>query len=104
MLDHLASDSLGRHEDTGDVDAHHLVNILGGVLKGRGLLLDAGSGDEAIEAAVLGGNGFNEGVEVLNVADISATVVQRGAELVLGAEGDLAEVWVRLSETVNGVD
>lgn len=104
VLDHLAGDGLRGHEDTGDIDAQQPVGILEGVVEGRGLLLDAGGGDEAVHTAVLIGDGLDEGVEAFDVAHVGAMVEEGGAQFVLGAISDLAEGRIRLEKAVDGVD
>jgi hypothetical protein len=102
--DHLAGNCLGGHEDAGDVDAEHAVAVLGGVVQGRGLLLDAGGGEEAVDAAVLVGDTLDEGVEVGLLADIGAVVGDGGVELGLCAGGDTGKVLTGLLQAVDDVN
>lgn len=77
--DHLPRRRLRRHEAPRHVDAHHQIAVARCVLQRRRLLLDAGCGDQTVQAAMLGGDLLDDGVQSLNLPDIDAAVVQRCA-------------------------
>lgn len=74
QADHLASHRLGRHEDAGHIYTQHLLGIRRRVFQSRRLLLNAGCGNEPVQAAVLVGNTLDDSVEVVHVPNIHAVV------------------------------
>lgn len=90
--DHLLGRRLGRHEHTRDVDLEHSVGILGRVLEGRRLLLDARGRYEAVQAALGVGDLLDDVVEQLRVTHVDPTVVQRSAQLLSSTLLDAVEV------------
>lgn len=86
VAEHLARGRRGRHEHALEVDVHHARHVLGLVLRGRGDLLDAGGGHDAVEPAVLFGDQLDLLVEAVHVAHILLPVVEEA--LVFGDFGD----------------
>lgn len=87
---HLLSHRLRRHEHARDINLEHGVAVLGRVLQCRGLLLDAGRGDQAVHAALGVGDVLDDAVEQFCVTHVDTTVMQFSAEI-LGALLDLGE-------------
>ena len=94
---HLLGYGLGGHEHARDVDLEHGVAVLSCVLQRGHFLLDTGSGNQAVHAALGIGNAFDDAVEQLRVTHIDATVVQLGAEL-LGTLLDCCKLWRLIGE------
>lgn len=88
---HLASNSLGRDKDTSEVDAHHVLDVLGGVIQSGRLVVDTSSSDQAIQSAVLVRDALDDGVEGIDIPHVHLVVRQRSAELLAGASCDLKE-------------
>lgn len=90
---HLPCSRLRRHKGACTVNLKHGVRVLCSVFQCRSLLLDASSGDKAIQTSVLGGNLLYNGIEMLDLADVNATVVQLRVKLRDGALLDTSEVF-----------
>jgi hypothetical protein len=101
---HLFRHRLRRHKAPRHIHAHHRIAVLRCILQRRGLLLDSCCGDEAIEAAMRGGDVFDDGVQLLDVAHVDSPVGERGAEFVLRTLLDPGEVGGRGFEAVERVD
>lgn len=106
--DHLAGSCLRRHECAGEVDAHHVVGILGCVLECWCLLVDTGGSNETIQAASGVGDALKDAVELGNVSHVGLVVCEGGAKLLLCPFGDLGETrggvvgW--RGQPINGMD
>lgn len=90
---HLLCSRLRRHKSACNINLKHGVRVLCCIFQCRRLLLDASGGDKAIQTTVLGGNLLDNGIEMLNLADVNATVVQFRAELRGGALLDASKVF-----------
>lgn len=92
---HLLCGRLRRHKSACNINLKHGVRVLCRIFQCRRLLLDASGGDKAIQTTVLGGNLLDDGIEMLYLADVNATVVQFRVELRDGALLDASEVFAR---------
>lgn len=100
----MTRDGLGRHENAGNVDTHHLVDIGSLILKRGRLLLNSCGGDEPVQAAMLGRDALYNAVEGVDIAYVDLVVCKRGREVAAGSEGDLFKFGVGCWEAVDGVD
>lgn len=90
---HLFRSGLCRHESARNVDFKHGVRVFGRIVQRWRLLLDAGRGDKAIEAAMRGGDLLDDAVQMLDLTNVDAAVVQLRVELRDGAFLDAGEVF-----------
>lgn len=106
--DHLASHSLCSDKDTSEVDAHHVLDLLGGIVQSRSLVVDTRSGDQAIQSAVLVRDALDNGVEGIDISHVHLVVRQGSAELLAGASCDFEEfrlgVMFGRGESIESVD
>lgn len=104
VFDHSLRGGLGCHECTGAVHSEHAVRVLGIVFKGRGFLLDTGSGDEAVKTLVPICNSTNCLLKCERIADINLAVMQFRAKSFSCALSDNLEIRGRFRETIKAVD
>lgn len=94
VLPHPARDRRGGHEYARVVDFDHAVHVGDGVFGGRTYLLDAGRGDQAVEALVLGGDFERQGVDLVGVAYVAFCVGFGLSVALVRSSGAVMWVWM----------
>ena len=102
-LHHLLRRRLRGHETPGYVHAHHRIAVSRRVFQGRSLLLYAGRGDQPIQTPVLRRYGFHDGIQLLDIPDVDASVVEGSAQFLFGTLLDAGEVVRGAFKAVEGV-
>ena len=104
VVEHLAGGGGGGVEDAVVVDLHDFLEGDLRVLERALQVVDAGGGDEAVEALVAAGDVAEERVHFCVVADVDLVVLEVAAVFALGVLFGGVEVGVGLVEAVQAVD
>ena len=100
---HLLGHCLGCHEDSSDVDAHHLVYVCRRILQSRSLLLYARRSNETVHPSVLVSDRPDDIVQLFHFSYIDSVIGQTCSECVLGTRSYSAEIFGRLRKSVDGM-
>jgi len=104
VVEHLAGGGGGGVEHAVEVDGHHVVCGLLGMLKGALQVVDAGRSDQAVQALVLSGEGGESIIHLNVVANIDADVLEVAAVFAFGLVFGGNEFGMRSLESVQAVD
>lgn len=93
VLGHVPCSGRSGHEHALIVDTHHLHQIIGGVFRGRGDLLDPSCRHQTVEPLVFVGDLRDDAVQVFCIGHVGTDIVQAASPFWL----DTRESFVVLS-------